>query len=955
MGAAPASVEPVPSRRDPSSHVRLTEPQATALSAFFIAKRKLMDGDDNGAKNMVIAETIGLSKSCVQAALKGWPVTLEARNALVALSSGTLDGNKPEPGPERAAALDGVQAVSDDPETASPSSRAPVAKHPMPASAAHRYAMPDKVTVTIGTHVGVTTSWHVAKEVTLFELYELLSEHQRGEKKGSCIALGAFGMTEVEDKKTRSKTLEHRLFAEAMETLSCLSYDLDEGELTFEEIVESLEKNGLGGVVCTTYNHMLEKKGKTCARFRVVIPLAKPWSRADHRGLATATVAWKRAYRATAAMLGFNYDKACENLNRFFYLPRRPEAGPQPLSRVIEGEPCDPWASDPLPVYADIDASDAAHADPTDARDADTADMDLLDEIMAMLPNDGQFPDYEDFRNIVFAVKGAYAEDPARGLDAVEKWADRWPGAQKPGFVEHVWDSVQKPILGASYVLKMVKKHCGEAGASMNARHHFGPTDKDVFIEKLSEQIGSGIERASIREVFKDFDVTAKISEAAKVDCSKSEAVLDETERAVAELNERHAVVRNGGKTMLLTEDRDADGRVVASDFGDELSFHRWYANRKLLIGGRHISVSKHWMEHPSRRGYVKVDFNPRGAPDTVYNLWHGFAVEPDPHASCELLLWHLENIVCRGDSELFKWLIGWFAHLIQRPWEKPGTAVVLQGGKGDGKSIVGETIGALFPAYHVKLARPDHLTGRFNAHLKQALLVQAEEAFWAGDKRADGVIKDLITAPTIRIEQKGIDTYEVPSCTRVLMTSNSNWIVPATPGERRYAVFELSGAKRQDTAYFSALAAERDRKGGLGALMHHLMQVDLRAVDVREAPKTEAGRDQIMEGLESHEAFWRQCLDAGRIDHFNDWQPEIAKPDLIDAYRQYARKEHVQYPAKDNAFWKAIKRMAPGLLEVRESQGVRRRMLRLGSLDDRRTEFDKFIGQKVDWHDNPS
>ena len=154
-------------------------------------------------------------------------------------------------------------------------------------------------------------------------------------------------------------------------------------------------------------------------------------------------------------------------------------------------------------------------------------------------------------------------------------------------------------------------------------------------------------------------------------------------------------------------------------------------------------------LEHTKRRQYPKVVFEPGGTPAGSFNLWRGFAVQPNAGASCRPFLDHLRANVCRGDTENFKWLIGWLAHMVQPPAEEPGVAIVLRGGCGVGKTLVGNYVGALFPAHHVTVAQPSELTGNFNAHLQNALLIQVEEGFWAGDKSAEGALKNLVTSET--------------------------------------------------------------------------------------------------------------------------------------------------------------------------------------------------------------
>jgi hypothetical protein len=98
------------------------------------------------------------------------------------------------------------------------------------------------------------------------------------------------------------------------------------------------------------------------------------------------------------------------------------------------------------------------------------------------------------------------------------------------------------------------------------------------------------------------------------------------------------------------------------------------------------------------RRQYEGIEFKPGEGETTAlfFNLWRGFAVEPKEGGSYAVFRDHLLTNVCHGDAELFKWVFGWFAHIFQRPCERIGTALVLRGGMGMGKTKTGEVIGSL-------------------------------------------------------------------------------------------------------------------------------------------------------------------------------------------------------------------------------------------------------------------
>ena len=94
-------------------------------------------------------------------------------------------------------------------------------------------------------------------------------------------------------------------------------------------------------------------------------------------------------------------------------------------------------------------------------------------------------------------------------------------------------------------------------------------------------------------------------------------------------------------------------------------------------------------------------------------------------------------------------------AHLVQRRRERPGIALVLRGRKGTGKTKLGEVLGSLFAPHYFPGDDARYLVGQFNQHMASRLLLQADEAMWAGDKAAEGRLKGLITSKIQMIELK--------------------------------------------------------------------------------------------------------------------------------------------------------------------------------------------------------
>ena len=297
-------------------------------------------------------------------------------------------------------------------------------------------------------------------------------------------------------------------------------------------------------------------------------------------------------------------------------------------------------------------------------------------------------------------------------------------------------------------------------------------------------------------------------------DWLRQQLKFDPVKRLMQLMNERHAVINMNGKTVILTEEEKE------ITFGSVADLNQYYANVRIQQGNKDYSVAQVWMRYGSRRTYTRITFAPQGADSRSYNLWRGPSVEADPTGSCRLFLEHLLHIICNGNKEYLDWLIKWLAHTVQKPEEKPGTAVVLQGVKGCGKDTVGEYFGGIFQHHHTKLSSPEQLHGRFNGHQAQTLFLHVEEGFWAGDKAAEGKLKHLITSPVMLLEKKGVDAFPIDSFLRVFISSNEDWAVPVSAnGERRFFVLRCSDAVARNKAYFDALYHEMEN-GGRGALL---------------------------------------------------------------------------------------------------------------------------------------
>ena len=372
-------------------------------------------------------------------------------------------------------------------------------------------------------------------------------------------------------------------------------------------------------------------------------------------------------------------------------------------------------------------------------------------------------------------------------------------------------------------------------------------------------------------------------------------------------INERYAIVKIGGSVGV------ADLSTCPPDLLSETGFNTLFKNKMVSVqtqrGFKKETLAHLWMAWEHRREYDGgIVFAPgRTVPRNQLNLFQGFATEPHK-GNWDRMERHLREVVCQGNEEHYEWLMSWFADILQNPGrEKVGTAVVLCGKEGTGKSIIfryfREMIGL---QYGVEVSQKEHLVGRFNNHLASALFAQVEEAVWAGDKQAEGVLKHLITSERMPCEKKGLDRFEVDSYTRFAFTSNEKWVVPASAEARRFFVLEVSDEHMQNRGYFEALNVEMKNAGGLEAWMYALMNwVKPDWVDLRNPPKTDALGAQILESLPVEKRFFVEAIQAGR--YFGDKRLSCWKSEIYPDYEEYVTKRGAKHAATEQRFGMAL------------------------------------------------
>ena len=205
-----------------------------------------------------------------------------------------------------------------------------------------------------------------------------------------------------------------------------------------------------------------------------------------------------------------------------------------------------------------------------------------------------------------------------------------------------------------------------------------------------------------------------------------------------------------------------------------------------------------------------------------MLNLWRGFGVTPKP-GDWSLMRSHILNVVCSGNQKHFDYLIrlmAWGVQHLDKPTRRRGCSS-WPTGSGQGSCSLAHTASSIGKHFS-HITHGDQLTGRFNASIGTACAVFLDEAVWAADKKGEGILKALITEPTLQLEAKFRDPIMVENRLRIMVASNNDWAVPAGIGDRRWFVLNVADtyAGTKNTRVLEGpLCRARERRSSRDAL----------------------------------------------------------------------------------------------------------------------------------------
>ena len=431
-------------------------------------------------------------------------------------------------------------------------------------------------------------------------------------------------------------------------------------------------------------------------------------------------------------------------------------------------------------------------------------------------------------------------------------------------------------------------------------------------------------------------------------------------------LQARFALSEIGGELRVIDLEQVAeiqDGRGDANlnlyKLSDAKILMRRHLQGRSIITTENDDVKNFFIQRTTQ-AFRKICFRPGKSSNSELNLWAEPPIRPQK-GDWSLIKSHIYTIICDSDVKKYEYLIGFLAHMLQCPKEKPGVMIVLRSGQGTGKGALFQVIQRIWQATTLFASQIDSVTGQFNSALERSYVVLLDEALFSGDRKAQDQMKSLITEPICRVEAKYQPSRQVASIHRFFATTNHEQFGSTTSDDRRHAFFEVSDCKRGNAVYFSDLFRSIEDDSTISAMIYDLLRHDLTAFNVRDMPITKDRDDQVLKSLTGFKKYWYQVLYSELIDCYGDGFSEYQGDFVPSATLVGECNKALNHNTKNRSFGYVELKAYLAILcpsartACKKPTGntIQRRGYDLPPIDIARSEFEHALNVSVSWCDD--
>jgi Tfp pilus assembly protein PilZ len=411
------------------------------------------------------------------------------------------------------------------------------------------------------------------------------------------------------------------------------------------------------------------------------------------------------------------------------------------------------------------------------------------------------------------------------------------------------------------------------------------------------------------------------------------------------EMNSYFAKIIGSASPFYMYRQVDEQGLVIWKPKCKK-ALSETFEGHYVILGKRQKTLLELWYKFPYIRVYNTINACPLDAVSGKdnFNPFTGLVIDKETAFSKgnfedgKKIADFIKNTWCHGNEEISEWVIGYLAHLVQKPFVKVRKTLVLKSVEGAGKSFIVNKIGRMIGnQWYFQPSSPDEIFGNFNSQLRNKSLVFLDEMSYGGNKREDGQLKKLITEDNLTTNEKFMVHITTTNKANYILASNIDWIIPVGAQARRYVVLELKeGMSVMTSREKTSLLSVSDE-----SFARYLYSIDLDSWESDKEINTDALLEQKLRNLNDPISWMYQGV---KEETDFPFEKELAKKDVYNMF-----KLHFPNTRTSNiAFWKDIRKV----FKIEESrpriEGKQVSIVKMPSKDDLKPLLEIFLKQKI-------
>ena len=305
------------------------------------------------------------------------------------------------------------------------------------------------------------------------------------------------------------------------------------------------------------------------------------------------------------------------------------------------------------------------------------------------------------------------------------------------------------------------------------------------------------------------------------------------------------------------------------------------------------------WRRDKTSRVINKIDMRESDDP-TVFVMAPVFAwKEEEAHAAGAVDKFR-EIMSLIGSPTQREYIMKWLAQLVQQPFEKPGTSLIIMGDKRTGKDTPFDflnefVIGGDYTRNYT--CGGNQFFDKYDVGRMNMFLCKVEEADRRTFMQNSSSFKTLITAQSENYNDKGRKAVVVANYNRFVLTLNPGASpVELSDGEQRFIIATISNDRKHDIPFWTEVRRVLFNKEAGRAVGHWLSTIDISGFDFRTPPADEFQETLVESEKTSEELFVEQWTGE-----------EVGAMEMFTTYRTYCVQNELPHCQNVKSFGKAI------------------------------------------------